>query len=345
MLHMATALINGQYEKLHHVMFSDFSVSFSDGTEITVRKDLQQIHAAEKEVSRLWKDYNSIQWEPEKTVEMAEQEKLLEQADQIRKEVLRTQKMTVEIQQNRKKLSKFVFCYPASTDRKTIEACLSAVSEVLGSTKAIVLDTNRLYVNRGNGNFTPKIPVLIDELQNEVNQLLLQPRHFVSRQQQDELHTLYMDIPSRQEIPKTVSVVDPVYELYLKIKRFSLLMQNKFGLPNKYMFFNPDHRISFWTSQSSAIPVFSLSAGESNLFVLLYELVFHCDEHTIVMIDEPENSMHVSWQMDFVDVMQELLNEQRFQALVTTHSPNIINDHWDVTIGLGEDEDGEDEPE
>lgn len=53
------------------------------------------------------------------------------------------------------------------------------------------------------------------------------------------------------------------------------------------------------------------------------------------MIDEPEISLHVSWQMNFINDVQEIANLSGFHFIVATHSPQIINNWWSQAIQLG----------
>lgn len=41
------------------------------------------------------------------------------------------------------------------------------------------------------------------------------------------------------------------------------------------------------------IPIEHLSSGEKNDFVLFYELIFKCDSKSLILVDEPEISLHV----------------------------------------------------
>ncbi len=77
-----------------------------------------------------------------------------------------------------------------------------------------------------------------------------------------------------------------------------------------------------------------LSSGEQHQLVMLYEFLFHIDENTLLLIDEPELSLHVSWQVDFLRNMKRIIEVTKFDALIATHSPQIIHDRWDLTVEL-----------
>lgn len=79
-----------------------------------------------------------------------------------------------------------------------------------------------------------------------------------------------------------------------------------------------------------------LSSGEKQEIILFYELVFESDKNIHLLIDEPEISLHIEWQLKFMDDLLKIADKKRFKVTVATHSPQIINNHWDIQIDLGE---------
>lgn len=53
------------------------------------------------------------------------------------------------------------------------------------------------------------------------------------------------------------------------------------------------------------------------------------DPVDFIIIDEPENSLHISWQEQLVDVLNELAKRNGKEALIFTHSPHIIANSLD----------------
>lgn len=79
-----------------------------------------------------------------------------------------------------------------------------------------------------------------------------------------------------------------------------------------------------------------LSSGEKQEIVLFYELIFESDKNIHLLIDEPEISLHIAWQLKFMNDLLRIAEKKRFKVTVATHSPQIINNHWDLQIDLGE---------
>lgn len=79
-----------------------------------------------------------------------------------------------------------------------------------------------------------------------------------------------------------------------------------------------------------------LSSGEKQEIVLFYDLIFNADKESLLLIDEPEISLHVSWQKMFMDDLLNVAKETGVQSIIATHSPQILSKHLDIQIDLGE---------
>ncbi|MFA7403931.1 MAG: AAA family ATPase [Pelobacteraceae bacterium] len=82
------------------------------------------------------------------------------------------------------------------------------------------------------------------------------------------------------------------------------------------------------------IPVNKLSSGEQNELVLFYELIFKAGKNSLILIDEPEISLHISWQNTFIDDLREINRLNSLDILIATHSPDIISNNWDLKVEL-----------
>lgn len=78
-----------------------------------------------------------------------------------------------------------------------------------------------------------------------------------------------------------------------------------------------------------------LSSGEKQEIVLFYDLIFNTNSDFLLLIDEPEISLHIAWQKKFLDDMLKVADTTNLQIIVATHSPQIVSNHWDIQIDLG----------
>lgn len=76
-----------------------------------------------------------------------------------------------------------------------------------------------------------------------------------------------------------------------------------------------------------------LSSGERQLIILLTYIAFPPLNTNIVIIDEPELSLHPSWQANFMEKSDKLL-DQRSQLIIATHSPEIVGKRREFCIEI-----------
>ena len=88
--------------------------------------------------------------------------------------------------------------------------------------------------------------------------------------------------------------------------------------------------------QGQRLPLDSLSSGEQHELVLHYDMLFRVRPNTVVLVDEPELSLHVEWQGMFLPELTEIVQLAAFDAIVATHSPFIVGERDDLMVGLGD---------
>lgn len=82
------------------------------------------------------------------------------------------------------------------------------------------------------------------------------------------------------------------------------------------------------------VPLSSLSSGEQHLLVLIGKLIFSRKNSGLILIDEPEISLHPEWQESLLDILSSIQKISNFEILVATHSPILIGNRWDDVIEL-----------
>ncbi|MCG2803618.1 MAG: ATP-binding protein [Cellulomonas sp.] len=90
------------------------------------------------------------------------------------------------------------------------------------------------------------------------------------------------------------------------------------------------------TGSGSHITPEDLSSGEQHELIMFYDMLFRVPPGALVLIDEPEISLHVGWQRQFLDDMERVSNVAGTRLLVATHSPQIIGRWWSRTTVIGE---------
>lgn len=79
-----------------------------------------------------------------------------------------------------------------------------------------------------------------------------------------------------------------------------------------------------------------LSSGEQHELVLLYDLIFRTREGSLILIDEPEISLHIAWQKMFLSDLRRIINLTPMDVVVSTHSPQLIGSNVDLMVQLKE---------
>lgn len=73
------------------------------------------------------------------------------------------------------------------------------------------------------------------------------------------------------------------------------------------------------------LPILGASSGELALLTSLIFISAHIDKHSIILIDEPENSLHPKWQIEYIRKLVDLFYFYQPKIIIATHSPLIIN--------------------
>ena len=83
---------------------------------------------------------------------------------------------------------------------------------------------------------------------------------------------------------------------------------------------------------ATPIPLPKLSSGEKQLLILLVEALLQKQKPYIFLADEPELSLHISWQRKIITAITAL--NPNAQIIVATHSPEIAGKFRDQIIDM-----------
>lgn len=116
-------------------------------------------------------------------------------------------------------------------------------------------------------------------------------------------------------------------ELPLKFSRFdskniyqikAVNIAEKFGLISL--------KKCIFRKENSDLEIRDLSGGESSLIMMSISIVSVLKNGSIILIDEPENSLHPSWQVEFIGLFEKLLaNFHGCHLLIASHSPYLVS--------------------
>ena len=131
-----------------------------------------------------------------------------------------------------------------------------------------------------------------------------------------------------QDARQKLSVFDDIYartDTFLRIANERLLYKRlSVGLDG----------LKVTSSEGYNLELEMLSSGEQHEIVLLFDLLFETKPNSLILVDEPELSLHVAWQREMLKDLQDMADLSDFRAILATHSPQIIGERWDLTIEL-----------
>jgi predicted ATP-binding protein involved in virulence len=135
---------------------------------------------------------------------------------------------------------------------------------------------------------------------------------------------------------KKIEIFDQIAR---KIEIFLLIINKRFKHKKLYIdkesgFLFKSTVIKHTDGTGQKIPVNKLSSGEQNELVLFYLLLFKTESNSLILIDEPEVSLHISWQNSFIEDLKEITKLNMLDVVIATHSPDIIANNWDLKVEL-----------
>lgn len=132
-------------------------------------------------------------------------------------------------------------------------------------------------------------------------------------------------------IDKNKSKVD---KLFSPINTFIELMNSFYKDTKKNLSIDTVGELSIKRPDGREVGIDALSSGERQLLIIFAHLIFneYGNRSNIFIIDEPELSLHLKWQEDFV---RNALNvSPDTQLILATHSPEIVGEYTENSISI-----------
>lgn len=197
---------------------------------------------------------------------------------------------------------------------------------------------NRLITQQKQENLT------IENIKNELNNLEERRKKLqeVGLWDKDNSQDMNFEIPENtdssslnvlnlyiQDAKEKLAAFDGLEQ---KIALFKNIINSRFQF--KQIYIDKKKGFFFLTHKNENLDSNDLSSGEQHQLVLLYEMLFKVKKNDLVLLDQPEISLHIVWQEKFLYDLVKIIELNPFDVVITTHAPEIINDRWDLSIGL-----------
>lgn len=121
--------------------------------------------------------------------------------------------------------------------------------------------------------------------------------------------------------------------IWLEMDGYSFEALEKFSLINLFLWEAKLEKLKiitsievFLTKNNQLISLLNASSGELSLITsIVYLATIITKNNTVILIDEPENSLHPKWQREYVKHLLDIFYLYQPKIIIATHSPIIIN--------------------
>lgn len=130
---------------------------------------------------------------------------------------------------------------------------------------------------------------------------------------------------------RALNYKDQTSRIEARIEKLFQIINNFFEETQKQIEFDlEDNKLVFRTKDGTVITLDKLSSGEKQLLLILLNVFLMDEKPHILLLDEPELSLHIEWQRNLIQALRKL--NPNCQLIITTHSPSIFAAGWQNKI-------------
>lgn len=115
------------------------------------------------------------------------------------------------------------------------------------------------------------------------------------------------------------------FEAYRIIQSLIEDVFSGFDLQVRFKGINEDKQLVFTNLTGEEFGIDGLSSGEQQILSKVFPLFTDNMKGHVILIDEPEDSLHPSWQTRLIPVLRRCAESNDCQFILATHSPQIIS--------------------
>jgi len=237
---------------------------------------------------------------------------------------------------------------PSRESERKLRAAVSEKADIL---KVIISDElnkfaglsqklDRSFPTRALGSEHPPLSPrqIAEELQKlEIDRQELMDAGILDAEQVDQI-SIPLQISSEMAKLLTIYVTDnrqklqSLNQLLKKVSLFKELLGKRFYKKILITSVKNGFSIKFGGDD---VDLEKLSSGEQHQLILIFDLLFETRRNSLVLIDEPEISLHIAWQKNFIDDLLKVIDLNNFDAVLATHSPQLIGKWTQLVEDLG----------
>ena len=247
------------------------------------------------------------------------------------------------------------------------------ITAYLSSIPRFYIREDRKYVSYGNLDASSDVKSMVEEdltdfrerlasVKGDIKNLIREVElpidaHYTKQEYEDDCtslipqierfakYTLYTEgFPSyNQDNPRsTLSVVVALKQVVNKYADFvscielfeDLVAKNKFTAKKMIVDSSFGYFFVMDNPQETPLDASLLSSGEQHVIIQYYEMLFKAEKGALVLIDEPEMSYHMAWQIYYMRNLRRIIEKRNLQCIISTHSSQIFERKWEHTCDL-----------
>jgi len=174
-----------------------------------------------------------------------------------------------------------------------------------------------------------ELDVILNELITNFKLYLLKIKEQVERVQKEfdkelETYTTENNIEGlKEKLLEKKRKTDKIYE---NRDLFKSKINELFQDTDKYITLDENNSLIFQLDEENYLTPYQLSSGEKQILIIMLSIMLLEKKTTILLMDEPEISLHVEWQRVFIETLLEL--NPNLQIIIATHSPAIVSKNF-----------------
>lgn len=191
---------------------------------------------------------------------------------------------------------------------------LSSILDFIGYNHTITLNYSIVLKSKKNGSVYDHV---LQHVQKDKEYSKL-----TSEQRSNKVRELY-DFYKNKEFAK-----QPTYNYDIDIDQNSLAANEDLNYIYKLKQYDLVQAASVvFYKNGTQIASEEMSSGEFAMLSMVLSIsTASSDSHTLILIDEPELSLHPNWQMTIIDNLDRALKDQVCHLLIATHSHMLVSD-------------------
>lgn len=178
----------------------------------------------------------------------------------------------------------------------------------------------------------------------KLNDFFLKVEGLLTATEKDNTGGLNIELLTNQyqieKLSKVAEIIDDfnskINDKFKLFNKFLNIINSFFEDTNKSVQVDKVGHLYIKRPSGESVPIDALSSGERQILIMFANVMFNKGaSDNILIIDEPELSLHIRWQERFVESLIDASSNTQF--ILATHSPDIVGDFKNKCVKIKQD--------